>query len=155
MAKPDDDGLTAFERATLAEQKAHNARLQEIAAATAAKPQTFVDASPNEQFQSMADARRGRDNPPLATKVIEGIESQTGAKFDAKIDHHDKVVDLLHYTLPDGVDLSVDAGGLAPAGYPIGSVNHKHWKWTSFLQADINLFVGKPLPKHFIPRKVA
>lgn len=155
MAKSEEDGLTPFERATLAEQKAHNARMLALAAEKSEKPQTFLDASPNEQFQSMSDARRGRDNPPLPTSIVEGIVSTTGAKFDVKIDHNNRVVDLLNYTWPDGVHTPASAGGISPDGYPVGSVNHKHWLWTDFRQADINAFVGKQLPPHFAPKKVA
>ncbi len=147
--------MSEFEKAMLDETKTHNAKMQALAAERAVAPQAFVDASPDEQFHAMSDARRGRDNPPLKVSIVEGIESPTGGKFDAKIDHNDRVVDLLNYTWPAGTDKPVASGGLVPDGYRIGEQLHKHWLWTDFRQADINAFVGKPLPKHFRPKKVA
>ncbi len=147
--------MSEFEKAMLDETKAHNAKLQALAAEKATQPQAFVDASPNEQFQAMSDARRGRDNPPLTTTIVEGIVSATGGKFDVKIDHRNRVVDLLNYTWPEGHDKPVAAGGLVPDGYKIGETLHKHWMWTDFRQADINAFVGKPLPAHYRPAGTA
>jgi hypothetical protein len=146
--KNQDDGLTAFERAQIAEMREHNAKMQEIAAKGGRGE--FVDASPNTQYQAMADARRGRDNPPLPQKVVRGVTSPTGGSFAFKIDHRGVVVDLLDYTWPAGCDMKMSEGGIVPDGYEIGKQLHKHWKWTDFRQADINMFVGKPPPKHML-----
>ena len=143
--------LTAYEQAMLDETRAHNARMAEIAAqgiAAPTRPVEVVSASPNAQFEAATSARRGIDNPPLPVTTVEGCCSTTGSTFTAKIDHNGRVVDLLDYTWPDGVDVGADSGGLCPSGYTIGSKFHDHWKWTDFRQADINTFVGKPLPNH-------
>ncbi len=58
------------------------------------------------------------------------------------------MVSLEDYTHPDGTDRKSDEGGLVPSGYEIGRDKHKQWKWESFWQADINSYVGKPLPAH-------
>lgn len=148
-----DKEMSAFERAQIEIMKAHNDRMFELEKAKLAAPQSFVDADPDTQFKAMADARRGRHNPPLPSSVIAGIVSHTGATFDAVIDHNNKVIRLDNYTHPAGVDEKTSVGGLCPDGYTLGSNLHKQWKWVEYLQTDINAFVGKPLPKHMIAER--
>lgn len=146
MAK---DEMTAYERAMLEETRAHNARMLAAVEAQRTEAQPFVEASPDVQFKAMSDARRGRDVPPLRTsKVANCLSPVTSATFTACLDHHDRIVRFEDYQEPEGVDKSVDEGGLVPSGLKIGQPLHQQWKWSGYWQADINAHVGKPINKY-------
>lgn len=108
-----------------------------------------------EQFarlQKMASER------PFAPDIPWGrVLSPTGATFiprviPSKTHPKGRVVDLLEYTHPEGVDRHQSDGGLVPDGHPILvtnkagqmlSADYKQWKYTTFWRQDLNTYVGK------------
>jgi hypothetical protein len=127
---------------------AAKAAVEGVLASQAKATVATVDASPEEQFDAQKKAALGAPRPGPEPTYVKNCPSVTGATFTAKIDHRGKVTELLDYECPTGVDALVTEGGIVPSGYRIGGNEHAHWKWSSFWQADINAFVGKPLPAH-------
>jgi hypothetical protein len=118
-----------------------------VEAALAARPDA-PKLSIDEQFSAEIAQRKGLDRPPLKVETIPAVTSQSGAMFGVETDHNGRVRALVNYTHPTGYDKHEQDGGIAPNGYPIGDANYKQWLWETFWQADINQFIGKPLPKH-------
>jgi hypothetical protein len=157
MAK-NEDGLSAFERATLDEQRRHNAAIEAMHAASAT-PLPVVDGSPTAKFNAMVMDLKGQiPGIPHAPEpyVIVGCRShKTDATFDMKIDPRgNKTLELLNYTLDDRFDRSVDQGGLVPNGFSTTPPHNSHWKqWKfEFWKADINEYVGKAFPEWMRPK---
>lgn len=119
----------------------------------------FATATPNEQFQAMMDEKRGKHLPALETSITPGIVSPTGSSFDALKDHNGRVRELLNYKEPKGYDVHQDDGGLATNGLQIKdpetgqlTPQFKQHVYENYFQADINTFIGKPLPAYFVPK---
>lgn len=116
--------------------------------------QKFEDAAPDDQFHAMMRERRGQHLPPLEVKTKSCKSHVTGATFDADVDHNGIVTSLPNYKYPEGIDQSVDSGGLVPHGLPMkdetSGREHKlysQWRWENFWQLDLRTYVGKKLPK--------
>jgi hypothetical protein len=108
----------------------------------------------DETFAAMVADRRGHDRPAIPEERVENCESTSGARFTAVISHG-KVKVLENYEHPAGAEIHQAEGGIVPDGFPIRDTHgklepkFKQWKWEAFWQADINTFIGKPLPAHF------
>lgn len=152
----EDDGLTPYERAQLAQQKAHDDRMYELAKAGATPAvKSPGDKTADELFQEQMRERRGQHLPPLKVEVVACKSPGTGSTFDAHVNHLGKVVEIPNYKHPEGHDVSRDDGGLVPSGMPIinletGRPNklYQKWLWENFYKADLITFVGKPLPRY-------
>lgn len=109
--------------------------------------------SEDDKFHAEMAQRKGTDKPALPTSTVKGVVSETGASFDPLIDHRGAVAQLENYTLPAGARVHQDEDGLLPNGHPLaGPVLEQHL-YETYWRADLNRFIGKPLPKHFYPAK--
>lgn len=115
--------------------------------------------TPDERHELMMSELRGKGRPGPPESTIEGCRSEdTGATFNART-VSGKVVNLDAYTLPAGLDKHVSEGGLVPEGMVITNEGddwaYRQWVWTTFWQADLRRFIGKPLPPSARPRAAA
>jgi hypothetical protein len=116
----------------------------------------------DEQFRAFSEAMHPKVQPSAAPEIREHCTSPaTGATFVARVVRsrafpQGRIVDLEDYTYPSGVELAQAAGGLVPDGIPIKTPQgelmpiYKHWRWTTFYQADLGAWVGKPLPSYIL-----
>lgn len=125
------------------------------------RPQAFVEASPNEQFEAMMRGRRGLDEPKLPVVEVPNCKSHvTGATFTARITRG-IVTEIAEYKHPAGTDLHIDQGGLVTNGLEIKDTHgqlhphYKQWLWENFWQLDIRTHVGRALPKYVQPEPEA
>lgn len=93
----------------------------------------------------------------IPTELIKNVRSpNTGATFDMVV-CRGIATDLPNYTYPEGVEKHQTEGGLVPNGQSIKDVHgqytteYKQWRWDEFWKADLNFFVGKPVPSYVRP----
>jgi hypothetical protein len=112
------------------------------------------EATEEEKFKAIEKMAAER---PLFPEFKHGrVKSRTGATFVPRIvasRTHPKgrVVDLLEYQYPDGVDVPQDMGGLAPTGMAIShtgeggfryTTRYKQWRYETFYRKDLTDYVG-------------
>ena len=127
-----------------------NSQLQEvIASSVAAALRGMQEASKPNTIQEQAKA--ARELPPVDVTVIPDVRSQTGATMDLHV-AHGIVCQIPNYRYPEGIEAHQDDGGIVPNGMPIRDGNgalttvYKDWKYDEFWKADLNTFVGRPVP---------
>jgi hypothetical protein len=105
-----------------------------------------------ERFHAQVDEVRTVPGPAIRVDMVEGCVSHvTGSTFSAEI-QHGRVVNLLDYRHPAGIDKHENEGGVIPNGFPILKTDgqptkeYKQHVWETYLQTDLRTFVGKPLP---------
>lgn len=130
-----------------------------------------------EKFTGDMAAMRGHDRPPLVERMIACKSPATGSTFQARIVEsrgwpQGKVVDLVDYTHPDGIDKHVADGGIVPDGLNIRigadragkaklpdgteitisvgdfTPEYKMWKYAEYWKRDLVEFVGKPFAEY-------
>lgn len=139
--------------AAAAKGAAEAAVAQMRAAAPDAPPQTgpiSVEEFPG-QYASVLKKMRERPSEPQPEPVA-CISPITGSSFRARCRPDGRVLELLDYKEPEGIDKHVSEGGLVPDGAPIKDQNgrldadYKQWRWTEFWFADLKAWIGKKMP---------
>lgn len=112
---------------------------------------------PNEEEQ-FAQLQKMASERPFPPDVPWGrVLSPTGATFvprviPSKAHPKGRVVELLEYTYPEGVDRHQSDGGLVPDGHPIlvtnkagqmQSADYKQWRYLTFWRQDLTTYVSK------------
>jgi hypothetical protein len=86
------------------------------------------------------------------------VSDETGASFVPRVVQSrgypkGRVVELLDYQYPAGIDRHVNEGGLVPLGLPIANKSstgdlaytpqYKQWRYTDYWQSDLRRYVGR------------
>lgn len=131
------------------------------AAAPAAAPAPHASTSPISveefpgQYASILKAMRSRP-AEAEPEPVTCVSPITGSSFRARIRADGRVLELLEYAYPDGIDKHESDGGRVPNGSPIYNANGKfeahylQWRWSEFWYADLRAWVGKKLPSGMI-----
>lgn len=128
---------------------------QPVAAPTHAAPSPIsVEEFPG-QYASILKAMRERPAPPEPEPVM-CVSPITGSTFRARLRLDGRVLELLDYAYPEGIDKHEGDGGRVPNGSPIYNANGKfdshylQWRWSEFWYADLRAWVGKRLPSGMV-----
>lgn len=137
-----------------------------------------------EKFESDMGAMRGHDRPPLVERTIACKSPLTGSTFTARIVEsrgwpQGRIVDLVDYTHPAGIDKHVSDGGIVPDGLTIHigadragkatlpdgteiavsigdfTPEYKMWSYETFWKRDLAEFNGKPFAEYIRAREAA
>lgn len=107
------------------------------------------------QYASILKAMRERPAPPEPEPVM-CVSPITGSTFRARLRLDGRVLELLDYAYPEGIDKHEGDGGRVPNGSPIYNANGKfdshylQWRWSEFWYADLRAWVGKKLPSGMV-----
>ena len=107
------------------------------------------DLGANDTFEAMIEQIKYQK--PIKQENVECVNRETGSEFVAEVMPsrqfpQGRVVRIRDYKHPDGVDARQKDGGLVPDGYVIGSNEHREWKKDRYFKADLQRWVGGPLP---------
>ena len=112
-------------------------------------PSAPVEPSFGDKLEAM------RHQPGARERRIPCTSEDTGATFWARVVEskgfpQGRIIELLEYKHPAGVDKHEIDGGRVPSGLPIGrpdnghpTPEYKHWLWEEFWLRDLKSFVGK------------
>jgi hypothetical protein len=118
--------------------------------------------TPDEQIAERLDALRGKNRPPPLESLVECRSPITGSTFKArcvqsKTYPDGRIVEILDYTFPDGIDVPKDDGGLCDmprekmfVQREDGEFTHDltkpylYWRYQNFWAKDWNELSGQP-----------
>jgi hypothetical protein len=157
--RPEENAMSEPKMVTMTEE-------QFQALITAVRPAPPPPAlSEEEQFHALE--RLASERPTLKEIPQQRVRSRTGATFIPRVVcsrpfPKGRVVELLEYTHPEGLDRRIEEGGLVPDGLLPGKegqsargnpIQFKQWKYTNFWKRDLETYVGSSA--EFLPPPIA
>jgi hypothetical protein len=118
---------------------------------------SMAEVSEDEKVAALVADLEGKTRPSPRQRLIPGLSRRTGATFMFRVVEsrgfkEGRIVELVDYKYPEGVDKHVQDGGIVPDGMMMTRADNgkelplfRQWRYDNFWKSDLNEFIGKPL----------